>query len=431
MKSAAAGGILGERLAGGLDRLAFGLLVAFVVVMYTVPGVHFPWVEPLRPALVASGAAFALMALHRLGRGEHVYVDGVRGWSLALLWLLVVASTRWSFDREASVFHAEEIVKHVAIYLTMVNLITSSRRLVVLCAATVLVSIVTSIGVINWHREGVDLVDGFRARWVGTYADPNQMAMSIGIVVPLAAAFFMHRGQALLLRLLSAAAGVLALIAIVLSHSRGGFLGLLVGMGVWTLRERKPSRFALVIVLGMGMLLLAPQSFWSRTETVTHFEEDASAMGRVHAWTVTARANQDRPLLGVGAGAFRRAWSNYTPEAGRTYAAHNVFLQVLAELGVLGMALFLVFVGGTTGGVYRAGADPQHGWLARAIFASIAGYLVCSLFAGFLASPHLYVLLGLAACAHRIARSPSAVDIGLNSPSKTALSSLRFRTDKP
>ena len=48
------------------------------------------------------------------------------------------------------------------------------------------------------------------------------------------------------------------------------------------------------------------------------------------------------------------------------------------------------------------------GWLARGLAASMAGYLICDLFSGYILSAHLYVLFGLAACAQRIARAQEA-----------------------
>jgi putative inorganic carbon (HCO3(-)) transporter len=94
------------------------------------------------------------------------------------------------------------------------------------------------------------------------------------------------------------------------------------------------------------------------------------------------------------------------PEAKKALAAHNVFLQALTELGWIGFVLFLIFVGGGMGGAFAAARDPDVGWLARGIAGSLAGYFVCCCFAGFLASPHLYVLVAVGAAAQRLASLP-------------------------
>ncbi|ADO72832.1 O-antigen ligase family protein [Stigmatella aurantiaca] len=389
------------------DVLAFYALVGFAAVMYAVPGEWISALAPLRLALLTSGLAAGLMALRRLGRAEPLYFDGARGLALLGFSGLAFASVAWSVHPELTRFTGIELLKLTAIYLTIINVITSGRRLAMMCGAMVLGSIVTSIGVIDWYRTGVDMVEGYRSRWVGVYADPNHMAMNMAMVVPLAVAFLARKESGWLMRVACALAAVLSVMAIVLSHSRGGFIGLSVAMGVWAIREKRRIQ-ALVVgaLLALGLVLFAPKSFWQRNETVASFHEDASAMGRVYAWQVASRISLDKPLLGVGAGGFRYAWPLYAPpEARRAYVAHNIFLDVIGELGFLGLTLFLVFAGGATGGAFAASKDSQMGWLARALAASMAGYLVCDLFSGYILSAHLYVLFGLAASAHRIAQT--------------------------
>jgi putative inorganic carbon (hco3(-)) transporter len=387
------------------DILAFYALTAFVVLMYTVPAEWIPAFESLHLALVSSALAAGLMAIRRLGRAEPLYFDGVRGLALLGFSALAFASVLWSANPDVTRSTGMELLKLTAIYLTMINVITTARRLMVVCIAAVLASIVTSIGVIDWYYTGVDLSEGYRARWVGVFADPNHMAMNLGLVIPLAVAFLARKESGWVLRALCGVAAVLAVMSIVLSHSRGGFIGLSVAMGVWAIREKRRIQAIVVgAVLVLGLVVFAPSSFWDRNETVTQFTEDASAMGRVYAWQVTSRMSLDRPLLGVGAGAFRFAWPFYAPpEATTAYVAHNIFLDVIGELGFIGLFLFLVFAGGATGGAFASSKDSQMGWLGRALSASMAGYLVCDLFSGYILSAHLYVLFGLAASAHRIA----------------------------
>jgi O-antigen ligase len=147
-------------------------------------------------------------------------------------------------------------------------------------------------------------------------------------------------------------------------------------------------------------------------------------MSRVEAWTVASRVSEKRPLLGVGAGTFPYAWRLYGPQqaSGQVYAAHNIFLQVISDLGFVGLGLFLAFIGAVLGPLFQAARDRERGWQARALAAAAVGYLVSCLFAGFLVSVHFYVLFGLAACADRLAR-PSPVPIeGSVSPPPEPLS---------
>jgi O-antigen ligase len=210
------------------------------------------------------------------------------------------------------------------------------------------------------------------------------------------------------MRLACAVAGGMAVTAMVLSYSRGGFLGLVAAGVTWLVLERRMGRTVLVGLVAVGMLVFSPRNFWTRTQSVSSFEQDASAMSRVEAWTVASRASQEHPVLGLGAGTFRYAWHLYGPESGsgRVYAAHNIFLQVISDLGFLGLALFLGFIGAVLGPLMEAARERERGWLARALAASVVGYLVTCLFAGFLVAVHFYILFALAACTERLLRQP-------------------------
>jgi putative inorganic carbon (HCO3(-)) transporter len=400
------------------DAIAFGALLLFVAVMYTVPSVWIPALESVRLAFIASIVAATLTAVRRVARREPFVLDGVRGVALVCFGLWTLASGGWSINPEATETHAIEILKLVAIYLTMVNVVTTPRRLAAFAVVMVLASTVTSGHVIDWHHRGEDLIEGFRARWVGVYADPNHMAMDLGLVVPLAAAVVLHKKNPLWVRVLCALAIPLAVTAVVYSYSRGGFIGLIVAMTVWIFLHRG-RRFSTLLVggaLAAGLLLFAPKSFWDRNETLTSFHEDASAMGRVHAWEVAAGMSLDHPVRGVGAGGFRYAWPLYArPEARTAYVAHNVYLDVVGELGFVGLLLFLVFTGGAAAGALAGTASRTSGWMAAAIAGAVAGYVVCCLFSGYLTSAHFYVLFALAACAERVMRLEGSAELPLRS----------------
>ena len=403
---------MGSKAVQSQDRWAFGFLLAFLAAIYISPGEWIPGLARFRPALVLSALSTGLMLLGRMGRREKLWVDGQRGVLLLTFCGLVFASLSWSLYPDATQFAAVELLKWVLLYLTMVNLVTTERRLLWACLALIVGSLLTSRGVITWHQAGVDLVEGYRARWVGVYADPNRMAMSVGIIVPLAVAFLVRKQSAWLVRLTCGLAAALAITAMVLSYSRGGFLGLVAAAGTWVVLERNLARTLVVVAAAGAMLVLSPQSFWNRTRTVGTYEADASAMSRVEAWTVASRVSLEHPLLGVGAGTFPYAWRLYGPQGStRVYAAHNVFLQVISDLGFVGLGLFLAFIGAALGPLWTLARDRERGWLVRALAAAVVGHLVSCLFAGFLVAVHFYVLFGLAACADRLARAAQRVPV--------------------
>ena len=394
------------------DRVAFWLLIAFVVLAYTIPTEWIEGLSDFRLALVTSGAAATLMVLRRLFRLEPIYFDGLRGFAFLAFGALSWASIAWSVNPEATRALSIELLKAIAMYFTVINIVTTPRRLAVLCAALVLSCVVTSVGAINWYRVGQNLVEGFRTRWLGTFGDPNYLAMDIGMTIPLALAFITRRSYSMLFRIACAVAVVLAVTAIVLSHSRGGFLGLCAAVGVWAFREKRRLQAVFIgIAFVIGLLIFAPATYWKRNETIREFHGEASAEGRIYAWQVASKMSSDHLLLGVGGGGFMYSWPLYATDRihKKPMVPHNVFLDVITELGFVGLILFLIFAGSAVGGAFQGARDPNLAWLGRAIAAASCGYLVCQLFlSGYTLSPFLYVLFAMSAAVERMARQPGS-----------------------
>lgn len=404
------------RLAERRDRWAFLLLAGFCVQVYAAPAEWIPAFVPLRLALSLSFGALGLLLLEHLGRRIPLHWDGVRGGALVALLVWAAASHLWSLDPAATDTWLVLVVKVAVAWFLVVNLATTPRRLAILCLCLVAGAIVTAGGGILRYLSGDELSQGFRTLWLGAYGDPNYLAEYLALTVPLAVAFIARPGMRWSIRLLCGVSVLLTVTCIVLTFSRGGFLGLVFGGLVWAVRERAQRAKALVLsaLLAVGVAIFAPATYWERNDTLEEFQEDQSAQGRVHAWQVASSANLEHPLRGVGGGAFREAWALYAPPEVREHplVAHNIFLDTLAELGWVGFFLFLTFAGSATGAVFRAGRDPEIGWLARGIGASVAGYLLCNCFSGSLAAPHLFVLFGLAGATERVAEREDLLEAG-------------------
>lgn len=402
----------GERqLAAGRDGVAFLAAFLFAITAYTGIVNLFPSLEVIRPALLTAVLAVSTLLLGRVASRLPLSWDGLRGIGLIGFTLIALASVAWSFNAAATRREATELAKLCAMYLVIVNVVTTPRRLALMCGAIVLGSLVPSIATLDRWANDIDLLEGYRARWLGVYHDPNHLAMALVAIVPIAASFAVF-AKSWAFRILNVAILGISVAVIVLTHSRGGALGLAFALAFWALAGRNKLRtFIAFLAVLVAVAIFAPSSFWTRTETIADYEEDLSAMGRVYAWEVAAELNKDRPLLGGGAGAFMDAWPSYAryEARGTAYVAHNVFLAVLAELGWIGFAFFLLFVGRAMGGASAAIRDPVVGPLARGVAAGFAGYMLCDMFSGYVVSTHFFFVASLAAACDRIA---SACPVG-------------------
>jgi O-antigen ligase len=232
--------------------------------------------------------------------------------------------------------------------------------------------------------------------------------MAIIAVLPFAlyGAVTARRGWA---RALFYAVAAAQLCAIVLTHSRSGSIAAGLAVLLFMARGQGGAVRGAVAALAIAVSLaaFAPATFWQRSSTLADLEDDESLQGRENAWKVLGVIVEERPLTGVGAGAFIQAWGRYAPlEAGaRRYIPHNILLEIVGELGIVAFLLFCAFSAVVIVRLWRVGADPLVGIEARAVFAALAAYVVCEMANGYSLSWFLYFLF---ACAATLIRTSGA-----------------------
>ena len=401
-----------ERAGRRWGGLAHGAALAFLLMLYSNPQFWWPWFEKLRLAFVAAGVCAVAVVVHRLVAAETIRFGG---WAASPLWVylaFIPASLAWTVWEPDTRLAIAEAWKMAVIFVAVQNVVDGRARLRRFLLAGAIASLGPALGSIHVWLTGDALVDGFRTHWRGPYADPNRLSMALVAVLPFAlyGALTARRRATRVLFWATAAAQVGA---VVLTHSRSGSIAAGVAILLFLARGRGGAVRAAVasLALVLGLVALAPETFWQRSATLVNLEEDESVAGRENAWKVLGVIVRERPLTGVGAGAFIQAWGHFAPlQAGaRRYIAHNVLLEVVGELGILAFALFCAFCGWILLVLWKAGADPLVGMEARAIFAALCGYLVTEMANGYSLSWFLYFLFACAVAVVRTARARAAL----------------------
>lgn len=401
-----------ERASRRWSALAHGAALAFVLMLYSNPQFWWPWFERFRLAFVSAGVCAAAVVAHRLVSGERIQLGG---WRAAPLWAylaFIPGSLTWTLSQRDTIFAVGEAWKMAVIYVAVQNVVDTRARMRRFMLVAALASLGPVLGAIDVWRTGDALVEGFRTHWRGAYADPNRLAMAIIAVLPFAlyGAVTARRWRVRALFYTIAAAQIAA---VVLTHSRSGSIAAGVAVLLFMARGRGGAArgvFA-ALALAIGLVAFAPDTFWQRSSTLGNLEEDESVQGRENAWKVLGVIVDERPLTGVGAGAFIQAWGRYAPlEAGaRRYIAHNILLEIIGELGIIAFLLFCAFAAALLFGLWRVGEDPLVGAEARAVFAALAGYLVCEMANGYSLSWFLYFLFACAAALLRMSATRAAL----------------------
>jgi O-antigen ligase len=194
-------------------------------------------------------------------------------------------------------------------------------------------------------------------------------------------------------------------IALIMTGSRGGIVSLVaeaiffaVVVGFKNDEERKPSDekrgrvravltrtgLALVLMLAIlgGAVLFGGEAALSRF--VGTVNSDDPTTGRAHFWGVTLDIIRTHPVLGAGLGSYGLAYTQYDTRNGfyRLEQAHNDYLQVMSDAGIIGIGLgiFFIIVLFRSGFARRESSDKFRRGVAAGALAGCFAVLVHSFF---------------------------------------------------
>ncbi|HZH91997.1 MAG TPA: O-antigen ligase family protein [Pyrinomonadaceae bacterium] len=295
--------------------------------------------------------------------------------------------------------------KAVMMFIVIMNVARTERRLKGLIFLGLAVGCMLSVGAINDYRAGRFLVEGQRVAGVvgGMFGNPNDLALHLVTMIPLAFGLLLHTRRWLAKPLYAACIFVMVG-GLIATFSRGGFLGLIGACFVLAWKMGRRNR-ALIIVLLLGLLVasvaLAPGEYASRLSSITT-AADASSHSRralLIRSIVVALAN---PLLGIGMG-------NFHIVAIGESVSHNAYTQVASEMGMAAMIIYIMFtvvpirrLGLIERETYETRRSSRIYYLSVAIQASLVAYMISSFFGSVAFQYYVYYLVGYAVALRRI-----------------------------
>jgi O-antigen ligase len=323
----------------------FGLILYFIVFM-TRPGEMYPALAPFRIEFLLGGSISFLTLIKNKYRYGKFTVPSSR---LNLDFILFLGAIALSFFlsscKTCTVDRFEHMVKLGIFYLLIIMIVDSKRRLEIFFWAFIVliarIAIDVTIGF--YSGEAVYNQGVMRASSDNSIADNfNGIAITLNTAFPFVYYLFLYYRapwkKVLLGMILS-----LFVVTLLLTGSRGGLLGFFALMGCiwWMSRYKVIFAVAIVFLSVIGWFSISEER-QRRYASIFDSSLDASSQGRVDAWRDGVLLLLERPLTGVGASGFLQA---RVDKFGVYLNPHNLYVQVFAELGIIGgFIFFFMFV---------------------------------------------------------------------------------------
>ncbi len=357
-------------------------------------GIAFEYIAPLMAGVYVAAALFLARPLFFAGTSPSP-------WPPAILGLLVFALYGFArIPQSAAPYFAllavVVIVSVIAALVVWSGLASDSRGWRWLFAALLL-----SITVMAWYAiiqnaHGSTMVlnyprpTQYGMRASGAYFCPNHFANVLAITVPMAIALAAMPAARAPLRLLAGYSVLVILPPLYLSGSRSAWLGLLVGILVvcTLLGLRRGFRRALLMLLiaVLAVAVLGVLAWFFLPLVQTRVLDALHGNVRINLWRDTLTMIQTHPWFGYGPGSFRWVYPGFwhhlaiyiDPEH-----AHNDYLQLLAEFGIVGAVLLVAAISWLVVrllSVLKKGAGDRSGYLAAGFIGALTAYIVHAAF---------------------------------------------------
>lgn len=393
--------------------LSFAALFLFTIVLYGRPAEFYPSVWTNSLALIVGIVTLLFFAATQVTLEGNLTTRPPEV-NLVLLFMLTgLLSIPLAIDPAIawSEFSAT-FVRGILIFVVMINVVRTEARLKALLFLSVVTALVLSVQAINDYRLGLMTVEGYRAagRGTGIFGNTNDMALHLVTMLPISVAFFFGARKPLR-KAVHVACAAMMIFGILLSYSRGAFIGVLVAFVFFSLRIGSRSKFEIAVLLfavSGAMILLAPSGYGDRLLSIVMpgLDANGSADTRRGELFRSIYVALRHPLLGIGMG-------NYQPNMSyKGLVTHNSYTQVASEMGMTALVLYTIFIvtplrklSSIARDTFAVREDSHFYYLALGLQASLLVYMVSSFFLSVAYAWNVYYLVGYAVCFRRIYES--------------------------
>jgi O-antigen ligase len=399
-----------------MSRLALAV-AAFIVLTFPahLPGSFGAGATLAKPVGALLVLAWAAIVLTRRARAPLLAQSRpLLFWAIVGLLLFGCVSILWAADSAQTRTALERLLLNAALLVVVYTAASTRSGFRTIVHGFLLGSVVASLYSIAFGHYSSGRLGGLSA-----LSDPNYFAAELIPAIVIACFLFVTTGSARTRWLFAAVAGI-DLVAFVLTQSRGGIVGLAVGLvaAIVVAGRARARVLALVLVLFAGGL-----GYYLAYKPAHVFQSGSSAngltSGRLNQWQVALRVFGGHPIGGVGLGNYPVVEPSYavqTVNLTKVYqivnehlVVHNTYLQFATDLGLVGLGLFLTILalplrlaGRALGRLEQALHELE--FYVRGLLAGTIGMLVAYFFLSAEFEKPLWLVLGLLASVPTILR---------------------------
>jgi O-antigen ligase len=262
-------------------------------------------------------------------------------WGLFVVWAIL--SVAWAIDPDSALRRMPTMLSLFFLYVAAVSVKPRAKELYIVCLLAVVGAAIA--GVLGYAYGIEQTADASRRGTLalaGQKMNPNWLGQTL--VGPLMLALAGLVGVRSAVHKVTAAVLVGAIAAgIGISMSRGAMLAIVVAMSLLVFRLGPRKEMIVAALLMVATAATMPDLFYDRVGAL-FTGEDATGSGRTGIWDIGVQALWRYGAIGAGLENFQAAHASYVPfgPRGEAPGAHNTFLTVWVELGIVGLLLMLL-----------------------------------------------------------------------------------------
>lgn len=241
-------------------------------------------------------------------------------------------------------------------------------------------------------------------RAFSVFSDPHMLSFYLGLILPLTIACFFKISR----KLIWLTVFLLLLAVLLLTFSRGAYLALLATflvMAVLIYKYFSAKRLAGLLILSLLVFFIPGQPIGDRFYASFNPDE-GSAAGRLEMWQQAGRTALANPWRGVGLGNYSLS-VNSQLDYRNPATAHNFYLDIFSEMGLLALFIWLVLILGTLIQLFKTmkRAGPENKYIYLGLIGSLIYFSAHSFFETAVYQTTilalLMIILGLSTCSRK------------------------------